>query len=111
MRQDQRSKASADGASLRSAELQSSKKDRRPTPDQMYLAEKLNAAHAVQTFDVGHMDTPRPHHISPAALQKWNLIYGVAAVSDAMRTAWGFPPLGGIENPYAYVQGILRGSK
>ena len=46
--------------------------------------------------------------ITPAALQKWNLVYGVAAVSDALRSAWGHPPLAGIENPYAYVAGILR---
>ena len=85
----------------------SSKKDRRPTPDQMYLAQRLNG---LPSFDEEHA-THRGQQITPAALQKWNLVYGVAAVSDAMRTAWGFPPLGGIENPYAYVQGILRGQR
>ena len=79
------------------------KTDLRPTPDQMYLAGRLNEGLKI----VQHAS----HLITPAALQRWNMTYGVAAVSDAMRTAWGFPPDGGIENPYAYVQGILRGSK
>ncbi len=74
--------------------------DRRPTPDQIYLAEKLNAAHADEAGPNNRITLP--------ALQRWNVMHGVAAVSDAMRSAWGFPPLAGIENPYAYVDGILR---
>lgn len=104
------------GGSLRSP---APKTDQRPTPDQMFLAERLNGAAkdvgGAETNSAGKNRNGRPplpgslHLITPAALQKWNLVYGVAAVSDALRTAWGFPPLAGIDNPYAYVQQILRG--
>ena len=77
-------------------------KDRRPTPDELYLAEKLNGE---SMFEAVRSE----HAITIAALQKWNLIYGVDRVTGALRNAWGFPPLEGIDNPFAYVQGILRG--
>jgi hypothetical protein len=81
----------------------SPKVDRRPTPDQLYLMDKLNGEGLAD-------DDPGPigNRITIPALQKWNVKYGVAAVSDALRAAWGFPPLAWIENPYAYVDGILR---
>ena len=85
----------------------SSKKDRRPTPDQMYLAAKLNGD-ALWVAENYVEEVTKPHQITPAVLQKWNLIYGVAAVTSALRNAWGFPPLDGIENPFAYVAAILR---
>lgn len=84
-----------------------SRGDRRPTPDQMYLASRLNRNE--ETQDMRNPIIEQKHQITAAALQKWNLVYGVAAVSDALRAAWGFPPEAGIENPYAYVAGILRG--
>ena len=80
------------------------RKDRRPTPDQLYLASRLNGEAAFDEYG----EKPK-HRITPGAIQRWNLVFGVEAVSSAMRTAWGFPPLEGIENPYAYVLGILRG--
>ena len=123
----------AASGSLRSP---ASKKDLRPTPDQIYLAEKLNGATDVGgaglpqsveglTMPIGPGpekrrvqdaagSSPAPgssHLITPAAVQRWNIMYGVAAVSDAMRAAWGFPPLAGIDNPYAYVDGILRSDR
>ena len=83
-----------------------SKKDNRtPTPDQMYLASRLNGEAA---FGEVVEDVPASHRVTPAAIQKWNIIYGVDRVTAALRMAWGFPPLTAIENPYAYVQGVLR---
>ena len=87
----------------------SSKKDLRPTPDQMYLAAKLNGHILWSQPPTVRADTTK-HEITPAALQKWNGEYGVVRTTDALRNAWGFPPLDGIENPYAYVAGILRGT-
>jgi hypothetical protein len=86
----------------------SKRQDRRPTPDQMYLAEKLNGEAAFD-FD-GEIDNApnRAHFITPAALQRWNLVFGIEATTGALRAAWGFPPLDGIANPFAYVVGILR---
>ena len=72
----------------------------------MYLASKLNKVEFTQNMNDPMV--PVGHQISAAALQKWNLIYGVAAVTSALRNAWGFPPLDGIENPFAYVAAILR---
>jgi hypothetical protein len=80
----------------------SKRQDRRPTPDQMYLAEKLNGE---SLFEDGEAAS---HAITPAALQRWNLVFGIEATTGALRAAWGFPPLDGIANPFAYVVGILR---
>lgn len=97
-------KDQGNGGSLRSP---SSKKDRRPTPDQMYLAAKLNGDGMWVAPD-GSSSAADLHAITPAALQKWNNVYGVIRVTEALRVAWGFPPLDGIENPFAYVAAILR---
>ena len=80
------------------------KKHERPTPDMMYLASRLNGEAAFSE------DEGQGLKITPAALQKWIVVYGVVRTTEALRTAWGFPPLEGIANPFAYVQGILRGS-
>lgn len=88
----------------------SSKKDRRPTPDQMYLASKLNHD-ALWVAENPDAPKPTPNAITPAALQKWNNVYGVVRTTDALRNAWGFPPPSGISNPYAYVAGILKGAE
>lgn len=83
-----------------------SKKDLRPTPDEFYLANRLSGD--ILWTANGSEETKAS--ITPAALQRWNTLYGVEAVTAALRTAWGFPPLEGIENPYAYVDAILRGN-
>lgn len=84
--------------------------DIRPTPDQLYLSTRLNGNEFEAEFGAANVPVAGSgHHITIAALQRWNTVYGVTRTTEALRTAWGFPPLGGIENPYAYVQGILRG--
>jgi hypothetical protein len=74
--------------------------DLRPTSDQLYLAGRLNARFLA---DGG------PGGITPAALQRFNKSFGIAAVSDALRTMHGFPPEDPLRSPYAYLAAILGG--
>jgi hypothetical protein len=69
--------------------------DTRPTFDQMYLAERIELLH----------DT---NEITIAGIQRLNTRYGVAIVTQAMRTVRGFPPATKIEHPYPYVENIAR---
>jgi hypothetical protein len=96
MRQEQ-------GGSLRSP---APKQDRRPTADQLYLAQKLNG----DRFDEGEA-SPVSYRITIPALQRWNIQYGIVKTTAALRTAWGFPPLEGIGNPFAYVDGVLKADR
>ena len=84
-------------ASLRSAS--SSKADRRPISDLFFLAEKLNGRAEGEG-----------HRLTPAGVQQLCRKFGQEAVASALRTAWGFPPEEGIQNPYAYIAGICRRS-
>jgi hypothetical protein len=56
-----------------------------PTPDQLYLAERLGES------------------LTPAAIVKLNKAHGRLNVSDAMRQLRGFPPAEPVENVYAYL--------
>jgi hypothetical protein len=90
------------GGSLRSPA--SKRQDRRPTPDELYLAQKLNG----DAFDE---EVTPGHRITIPAIQKWNVLYGVERTTAALRTAWGFPPLLGIDNPFSYVAAILKAER
>ena len=72
----------------------------RPTHDQIYLAEKLNY----------YSDGGKRGFITPAAIQRWNMRYGVSLVSDALRQLHGFPPENEVISPYSYVAAILKNS-
>jgi hypothetical protein len=69
--------------------------DPRPTPDQMYLADKIDTA----------WDTTE---ITPAGIVRLNQRYGVEAVTAAMRSLHGFPPPSKVLKPYAYLEAICR---
>jgi hypothetical protein len=75
------------------------KTDNRPTHDQIYLAEKVNARSEVRGRGL----------ITPASLQRWNTVYGLHSVSDALRLLHGFPPVEPVRSAHAYLAGILKG--
>jgi hypothetical protein len=71
-------------------------KDERPTYDQLYLASRLSPDDAPQG------------RLSPAAIQRLNIKYGVQAVTDALRLMRGHPPEQAVRRPYPYLEGMLR---
>ena len=79
------------------------RKDTRPTPDQCFLAGRLNGRGLMP-----NSTETKANEITIPAIQRWNVQYGVVHTTEALRVAWGFPPPSGISNPYAYVAGILR---
>jgi hypothetical protein len=72
----------------------STREDRRPTHDQLYLASRLSPE------DAGKL--------SPAAIQKLNNRYGPAAVTQALRLLRGFPPETEIRSLYAYLESVCK---
>jgi hypothetical protein len=68
-------------------------KDTRPTYDQIYLASRL-------------CKDPEKA-LTPAAIQKLNTQYGVAAVVSAMRTLRGYTPEE-LRSAYAYLAAMLK---
>lgn len=69
----------------------------RPTPDQVYLAERIR-------------DTwgPTKGNLTIPALQRLNDRWGVTVVTDAMRSLHGFPPEDAVKSPFAYVEAICK---
>ena len=59
-----------------------------PTPDQLYLAERLDET------------------LSPAAIVKLNKAHGRINVTDALRQLRGFPPEDPVENVYAWLDTV-----
>jgi hypothetical protein len=82
------------GGSLRSP-IQTKAEDRRPTPDQLYLAEMIDR----------RWDTTE---ITIAGIQRLNTRYGVVLVTGAMRSLHGFPPPGELLHPYPYLETICK---
>jgi hypothetical protein len=75
------------------------KKDIRPTHDELYLASRLSP------------DDAPTARLSPAAIQRLNSRYGVQTVLDAMRLMRGFPPEIAVRSPYAYLETLCKGAK
>ena len=68
--------------------------DTRPTPDQLYLAEKIS-------------DLAPQGRITLAGLQRLNTLYGVSTVTDALRMTRGFPP-SDLRSAYGYVDKLCK---
>ncbi len=74
-------KSAPDGASMDPNPYQ-------PTPDQMYLAERLD------------------ENLTPAAIVKLNKAHGRVNVLEAMRQLHGFPPEEPVENFYPWIDTV-----
>lgn len=68
----------------------------KPTPDCLYLAERINERWGASKG-----------RLTPAALQRLVSTFGVQVLEDALRELHGFPPEEAIRSPYAYLQAIL----
>ena len=77
-----------------------SKDDPRPTHDQIYLVEQIEA-----------LWQPRKGKLTIPGVVRLNQEFGVGAVTSALRQVHGFPPEEAIQSPYAYVSAILQAAE
>lgn len=61
--------------------------------DQLYLAERISTVWGKE--------------LTPAALQKLNLMFGRVVVTTALRSLHGFPPTV-VRDPYAYLRTVCK---
>lgn len=72
----------------------------KPTYDQMYLIERINTASEGRGI------------LTPAAVQRLNLTYGLSVVSDALRSMRVLAGDGAqIRSPYAYLDRVCKGAQ